>query len=213
MNGRISGLYAITPDLADTQKLIQQVRLALEGGTRWLQYRNKSADQSLKLQQATALICLCREFAVPLIINDSLDVALEINADGVHLGAQDCLISDAKSKLGADKIIGASCYDNLQRALSAEAEGADYVTFGSFFASTVKPNAVRASFKLLRQAKERLSVPVVAVGGINLDNAGLLLAAGVDAVAVISALFNAKDIRETAKSFAALFADYHHGVA
>jgi thiamine-phosphate pyrophosphorylase len=213
MNGRISGLYAITPDLADTQKLIQQVRLALEGGTHWLQYRNKSADQSLKLQQATALICLCREFAVPLIINDSLDVALEVNADGVHLGAQDCLISDAKSKLGADKIIGVSCYDNLQRALEAEAEGADYVTFGSFFASTVKPHAVRAPLKLLREAKEQLRVPVVAVGGIDLHNAGLLIGAGADAVAVISALFNAKDISETAKGFAALFADYHHGIA
>ncbi|MFI4922980.1 MAG: thiamine phosphate synthase [Burkholderiales bacterium] len=212
MNGRISGLYAITPDLAETQKLIQQVRLALEGGARLLQYRNKSADQSLKLQQATALICLCRDFAVPLIINDNLDLALEINADGIHLGAQDCLISDAKSKLGADKIIGASCYDDLQRALSAEAEGADYVTFGSFFASTVKPNALRAPLKLLRQAKARLTVPVVAIGGINLENAGSLIAAGADAVAVISALFNAKDIRETAKSFAALFADYHHGV-
>ncbi len=213
MNGRISGLYAITPDLADTQKLIQQVRLALEGGTRWLQYRNKSADQLLRLQQATALMRLCREFAVPLIINDSLDVALEINADGVHLGAQDCLISDAKSKLGADKIIGASCYDNLQRALEAETEGADYVALGSFFASTVKPEAARAPLKLLREAKERLRVPVVAVGGIDLHNAGLLIGAGADAVAVISALFNAKDIRETAKSFAALFADYHHGIA
>ena len=213
MNGRISGLYAITPDLADTQKLIQQVRLALEGGTRWLQYRNKSADQSLKLQQATALMRLCREFAVPLIINDSLDVALEVNADGVHLGAQDCLISDAKSKLGADKIIGASCYDNLQRALDAEAEGTDYVTFGSFFASTVKPDAVRAPLKLLHEAKARLSVPVVAVGGINLYNAGLLIGAGADAGAVISALFNAQDIRKTAKKFTALFADYHHGVA
>ena len=213
MNGRISGLYAITPDLADTQKLIQQVRLALEGGTRWLQYRNKSADQLLRLQQATALMRLCREFVVPLIINDSLDVALEINADGVHLGAQDCLISDAKSKRGSDKIIGASCYDNLQRALEAETEGADYVALGSFFASTVKPEAARAPLKLLREAKERLRVPVVAVGGIDLHNAGLLIGAGADAVAVISALFNAKDIRETAKSFAALFADYHHGIA
>lgn len=213
MNGRISGLYAITPDLADTQKLIQQVRLALEGGTRWLQYRNKSAEQSLKLQQATALMRLCREFAVPLIINNSLDVAIEIDADGVHLGAQDCLTSHAKNKLGAEKIIGVSCYDNLQRALSAEAEGADYVTFGSFFASTVKPHAVRAPLKLLREAKERLRVPVVAVGGIDLHNAGLLVGAGADAVAVISALFNAEDIKETAKNFAALFADYHHGIA
>jgi thiamine-phosphate pyrophosphorylase len=213
MNGRINGLYAITPDLADTQKLIQQVRLALEGGTRWLQYRNKNADQLLKLQQATALMPLCREFAVPLIINDSLDLALEINADGVHLGAQDCSISDAKSKLGADKIVGASCYDNLQRALNVEAEGADYVTFGSFFPSTVKPDAVRAPLKLLHEAKARLNVPVVAVGGINLQNAGALIGAGVDAVAVISALFNANDIRETAKKFTALFAGYHHGIA
>ncbi len=213
MNGRINGLYAITPDLADTQKLIQQVRLALEGGTSWLQYRNKNADQLLKLRQATALMPLCREFAVPLIINDNLELALEINADGVHLGAQDCLISDAKSKLGSDKIVGASCYDNLQRALSAEAEGADYVTFGSFFPSTVKPDAVRAPLKLLHEAKARLRVPVVAVGGIDLQNASSLIGAGADAVAVISTLFNAKDIRETARKFSALFARYHHGVA
>lgn len=213
MNGRINGLYAITPDLADTQKLIQQVRLALEGGTRWLQYRNKNADQLLKLQQAKALMPLCREFAVPLIINDSLELALEISAGGVHLGAQDCSISDAKSKLGADKIVGASCYDNLQRALNAETKGADYVTFGSFFPSTVKPDAVRAPLKLLHEARAQLSVPIVAVGGINLQNAGSLIGAGADAVAVISALFNAKDIRETAKKFTALFAGYHHGIA
>jgi thiamine-phosphate pyrophosphorylase len=213
MNGRISGLYAITPDLADTQKLIQQVRLALEGGARCVQYRNKSADKSLGLQQATALVRLCSEFTVPLIINDSLEVALKIDADGVHLGAQDCLISHAKSKLGADKIVGASCYNNLQRALEAEAEGADYVALGSFFASPVKPHAVRAPLKLLREAKARLRVPIVAVGGIDLQNAGLLLAAGADAVAVISALFNSEDIRETAKNFAGLFANYHHGIA
>ncbi|HWN30007.1 MAG TPA: thiamine phosphate synthase, partial [Burkholderiales bacterium] len=161
----------------------------------------------------TALMRLCSEFAVPLIINDSLDVALEIDADGVHLGAQDCLISHAKNKLGAEKIIGASCYENLQRALEAEVEGADYVALGSFFASTVKPHAVRAPLKLLREAKERLRVPVVAVGGIDLHNAGLLVAAGADAVAVISALFNANDIRDTAKKFTALFAVFHHGIA
>ncbi|HXZ96951.1 MAG TPA: thiamine phosphate synthase [Burkholderiales bacterium] len=206
MNGRISGLYAITPDLADTQKLIKQVHLALKGGTRWLQYRNKSADRLLKLQQANALMRLCREFAVPLIIDDSVDIVLEINAAGVHLGAQDCSIPDARSKLGEHRIIGASCYDNLQRALKCEAEGADYVAFGSFFSSAVKPDAVRAQLKLLHEAKARLRVPVVAVGGIDLQNASLLINAGVDAVAVVSALFNAQDVMETAKKFTALFA-------
>lgn len=213
MNGRISGLYAITPDLADTQRLIQQVRLALEGGTRCVQYRNKILDRSIRLQQAAALLRLCREFNVPLIINDSLDMTLEVEADGVHLGVQDCRVSHAKNKLGADKIIGASCYDNLQRATNAEAEGADYVAFGSFFASAVKPFAVQAPLKLLHEAKARLSVPVVAVGGIDLQNASMVIGAGADAVAVISALFNAQDIRETAKEFTALFARYHHGVA
>jgi len=213
MNGRISGLYAITPDQADTQKLVQQVRLALEGGTRCIQYRNKSDDGALRLQQAMALMQLCREFSVPLIINDNLDLALEIRADGVHLGDQDCPISHAKSKLGAGKIIGVSCYANLQRALHATAEGANYVAFGSFFVSAVKPDAVRAPLSLLHEAKLRLSVPVVAVGGIDLQNAESLIGAGADAVAVISALFNAQDTRETAKTFTALFAGHHDSIA
>jgi len=213
MNGRISGLYAITPDLADTQKLIKQVRLALEGGARALQYRNKSADQSLKLQQASALMRVCREAAVPMIVNDDLELALEINAGGVHLGSSDCPIADARIRLGKHKLLGASCYNDLQRALQCEAEGADYVAFGRFFSSTVKPDAVRAPFKLLRNAKLRLNVPVVAIGGINLQNAALLIEAGADAVGVISALFNASDIVETAKKFASLFAHQRHGVA
>ncbi|HYA19347.1 MAG TPA: thiamine phosphate synthase [Burkholderiales bacterium] len=206
MNNRISGLYAITPDLDDTQKLITQVQLALQGGARWLQYRNKSADQSLKLQQANALMSVCREFAVPLIVNDSLDMVLETDAAGAHLGIQDCSIPDARIKLGKNKIIGASCYDDLERALKCQAQGADYVAFGSFYPSSVKPDAARASLTLLREAKARLSVPVVAVGGINLQNAGLLIDAGADAVGVISAVFNAPDIMETAKKFTALFA-------
>jgi thiamine-phosphate pyrophosphorylase len=201
----IHGLYAVTPDESDTGLLAAKVRAALTGGAKLVQYRNKSADVELQLEQAEALLALCRRYATPLIINDDLGLAKEIDADGLHLGGGDGSIAAARSALGPRKLIGASCYNMLQKAVAAEREGADYVAFGSFFASSVKPGAVHASLELLREAKQRVSVPVVAIGGITLANAPQLIAAGADSVAVISALFAAPDVRLAAQQFNNLF--------
>jgi thiamine-phosphate pyrophosphorylase len=202
----ISGLYAVTPDHADTPALIAAAEAALAGGARLLQYRNKLAAAPLRFAQAQALLATCRKFRTPLIVNDHLDLALAVDADGLHLGAEDGSLAAARERLGAGKILGASCYDRLEAALEAERRGADYVAFGSFFPSAVKPGAVRAPLSLLREAKRRLAVPVVAIGGITLDNAPQLIAAGADSVAVISALFDAKDVGLAARRLSALFA-------
>lgn len=202
---RISGLYAVTPDEPDTALLVAGVRAALAGGASLVQYRNKTADAALRLTQARALLVICREQHVPLIINDHLDLALEIDADGLHLGGEDGAIAAARAGLDSRKLIGASCYNLLQNAVNAEREGADYVAFGSFFASGVKPGAVRAPLDLLQEAKRRVSVPVVAIGGITLANAPQLIAAGADGIAVISALFAAPDVKLAAQQFNALF--------
>jgi thiamine-phosphate pyrophosphorylase len=202
---RIEGLYAITPDIADTAALIRIARQVLVGGAQLIQYRNKSANEALRLKQAHSLAALCREFHVPLIVNDHLDLAIEVNADGVHLGSDDTPIADARHKLGARKIIGASCYNGLEQALEAERQGADYVAFGAFFASTTKPHAVAATKELLRKAKDLLRVPVVAIGGITARNAMELIDEGADALAVSHAVFAAPDVQSEAETFVRLF--------
>jgi thiamine-phosphate pyrophosphorylase len=204
-SGRISGLYAVTPDTTDTQGLLAGVEAALAGGANALQYRNKSADVALRMAQGQSLQALCRRHGVPLIINDHLDLALALDADGLHLGADDGILSEARARLGAGKILGASCYDRLESALAAQRAGASYVAFGSFFPSSVKPGAVRAPLALLKAAREKLSVPVVAIGGITLENAASLIAAGADGVAVISAVFGAPDVRAAARALSNLF--------
>ena len=201
----IKGLYAITPEWADTAKLLQATRNLLEGGASVIQYRNKSGDVALQHAQASELIQLCHTFKVPLIINDNLRLADLTDADGLHLGAEDASIKEARFILGPDKIIGISCYNNLERAMEAEQQGADYVAFGSFFASRTKPDAVNAQLSLLGEAKKILHVPIVAIGGITLDNAPLLVQAGADAVAVITALYDSNDLHASAKGFASLF--------
>jgi thiamine-phosphate pyrophosphorylase len=205
VNQRIRGLYAVTPDVSDTPGLLAAVEAALAGGARLLQYRNKSASAALRLLQGRALRALCRKYQVPLIINDHLDLALAVDADGLHLGAEDGSLTAARARLGPEKILGASCYDRLELAHEAERLGVDYVAFGSFFPSTVKPGAVCAPLALLRRAKEQLGMPVVAIGGITLDHAPQLIAAGADSVAVISALFGADDVKLAARCFSALF--------
>jgi thiamine-phosphate pyrophosphorylase len=201
----VAGLYAVTPDEPDTRKLLAGVEAALAGGASAVQYRNKSADGMLRLAQARALLAVCRRHGRPLIINDHVDLALELNADGLHLGADDGDLLRAKARLGDGKILGASCYDRLDSALEAQRAGATYVAFGSFFASGVKPGAVRAPLSLLAASRPLLSVPIIAIGGITLDNAPRLIEAGADGIAVISALFAAPDVEAAARSFAALF--------
>jgi thiamine-phosphate pyrophosphorylase len=200
------GLYALTPDEPDTAALVACVRAALAGGAAAVQYRHKGADAALRRAQAAALAAVCREAGVPLIVNDDLELALEVDAAGAHLGRDDGDLAAARRRLGPERLLGASCYDRFDRAVQAAAAGADYVAFGSVFASPTKPAAVRAPLALFAAAKRRLEVPVVAIGGITLENACEVIAAGADALAVISALFDAPDITAAARAFRALFA-------
>ncbi|HEV2008240.1 MAG TPA: thiamine phosphate synthase [Burkholderiales bacterium] len=202
----VAGLYAVTPDLSDTALLLAKTQAALVGGARLVQYRSKIADGNLRREQATALRELCRRRGTPLIINDDVDLAREIDADGVHVGADDAAVAIARAQIGGEKIIGVSCYNDLPRALFAAAQGADYVAFGSFFASSIKPGAVRAPLALLQQARQQIRLPLVAIGGITLDNASGPIGAGADAVAVIAALFAAPDVEAAARKFCRLFA-------
>lgn len=205
MGRRLRGLYAITPEENDTAALSDKVRRALRGGAAAVQYRNKAAGAQLKRAQALALLEVCRGANAPLVINDDLELALAVNADGLHLGGGDGDLAHARERLGAAKLLGASCYDRLDLALAAQRAGADYVAFGSAFASPTKPGAVRAPLDLFREARTRLTIATVAIGGITPENAGTLIAAGADAIAVVSALFEAPDIESAARRFCALF--------
>ncbi len=204
LRSSIKGLYAITPDELDTSVLLSSVRFALKGGAEVLQYRNKRADVELRSSQARALRLLCSEFCVTFIVNDDASLAKQVDADGVHLGGEDGSVAAARELLGADKLIGVSCYNHLALARQAEQGGADYVAFGAFFQSGVKPEAVVASMDLLLQARQELRSPIVAIGGITPINAVQLLDAGADALAVISAVFAVDDIEQAARQFSVL---------
>lgn len=206
MNFSINGLYLVTPDCDDTELLCKQVSQALQGGVSLVQYRHKTASETLRLAQARALLILCRQARVPLLINDHVALALEIDADGVHVGQHDSAIATTRRLLGLGKIIGASCYNRFELAEQAQAEGADYVAFGACYPSTTKPNAPQASAALFTQAKQSLSVPVVGIGGITLDNASPLIIAGADALAVITDIFQATNIAGRCRQFQTLFA-------
>ncbi|HEY7987007.1 MAG TPA: thiamine phosphate synthase [Methylophilaceae bacterium] len=205
---RISGLYAITPDFTDLAMLLPLIEAAIAGGASVLQYRNKM--QAPHIENIQSLAALSREKNIFCIANDSLQLAQY--ADGVHLGKDDSDIALARQRLGANKIIGVSCYNSLERAMVAEEAGADYVAFGSMFDSTTKPDAPRATLELLREARSRLKIPIVAIGGITLQNAHEVAAAGADAAAVINAVFAATDVYRAAQAFSNIFnidADHH----
>jgi thiamine-phosphate pyrophosphorylase len=199
------GIYAITQQTADTARLLSQVEAALLGGVAAVQYRDKSTDIARRHEQASELVALCRRFDAPLIINDDLRLADLCDADGVHLGRDDGSLREARIILGKNKLIGASCYQSLDFALAAQIGGADYVAFGSFFASPTKPAAGRADLALLQHAAQAIRLPIVAIGGITLANAPQLLDAGADSLAILSALFDAADIRTTARNLNQLF--------
>ncbi len=200
----LGGLYAVTPELADTAELLRRAEAALRGGAAALQYRNKTAPYAVKKAQATELMWLAEAYGAPFLINDHVLLCVELDADGVHLGGGDGDIAAARRLLGARKLIGASCYDRLELAERARAQGADYLAFGACFASATKPAAVRAPLELFAQARA-LDLPLVAIGGITPENAPLAIGAGADAVAVIGALFDSPDITATARTFRELF--------
>jgi thiamine-phosphate pyrophosphorylase len=199
------GLYAITPEMPDTDRLMALARAALAGGAAVIQYRSKQASRAMRREQAEGLAELCRAHGAPLIVNDDLELALETGADGVHLGADDGDLGAARLKIGADRLLGASCYNRLDLAVSAKEAGADYVAFGSVFASPTKPAAVRAPLALFAKARATVGLPLVAIGGITPENAAEVVAAGADALAVISALFDAPDVSGRAQAFTRLF--------
>ncbi len=201
----IKGLYAITPDMADLNTLVHKTQLAIEGGAFMVQYRSKKQDHAVKMQQCAAILRLCREYGVPCIVNDDVEMCRILEADGVHLGENDDNIAEVRRILGEDAIIGSSCYDQLDRAKQAQKEGATYVAFGAVFPTPTKPNAPRATLELLREAKREIHIPIVAIGGITVNNAHDVIEAGVDAIAVITSLFEAKTIKETAETFLKMF--------
>lgn len=200
------GLYAITDSkLLSPERMVEAVALAIQGGAEMIQYRDKGDDPMRRQWEAADLSNLCRPLGVPLIINDDVELAVEIMAKGVHLGKDDADIASARQKLPPNSIIGVSCYNDLNRAIEAEKAGADYVAFGSFFPSPTKPNAPRADIELIRQAKQKLTIPVVAIGGITADNGAPLVEAGADMLAVITDVFGQADITAAAARIAKLF--------
>ena len=203
---RIRGLYAIadTTVLAPDQ-LLPAVQQAIAGGASVIQFRDKSDNSVLRLQQAQELANLCRENNVVYIINDDATLAKAVAADGVHLGRDDPIPAGVRALLRPEALVGVSCYNEIELARKAKSDGADYVAFGSFYPSSIKPDAVRATTDLLHLASEELDLPVVAIGGITPENGAELVAAGADALAVISGVFAANNIREAAKRYTRLF--------
>ncbi|MBV8660480.1 MAG: thiamine phosphate synthase [Burkholderiales bacterium] len=199
------GLYAITPDWTDTDRLLAAVGAAIEGGAAVLQYRNKVVSAAMRQEQAMALLQLCRAHRVPLIINDHLALALAIDADGAHLGGDDGDLIAARRALGPDKLLGASCYNRLALATAALAAGADHVGFGAAYASSTKPGAVHAPMSLYAEACSTLPCPVVAIGGIHAGNGRSLVDAGVHNLAVIGGVFEMPDVTGSARALSQLF--------
>ena len=199
------GLYAITPELDDTTRLVTLAEAAIAGGAVMLQYRHKGNDTVLRRSQAAALARLCRAAGVPLIINDDPYLARDVGAGGVHLGRDDASLAEARAILPRG-IVGVSCYDDFTLAERAAEAGADYIAFGSFFPSTTKPGAVRAGTALLARAAGLSPRPAIAaIGGITPANAGTLVDAGCDLLAVIQSLFGAPDPAAVASEFRRLY--------
>lgn len=201
----LRGLYLVTPELADTDALLGAVACVLSARPAIVQYRSKLVDPVLRREQASGLLALCRQARIPLVINDDLALALEIDADGAHLGRDDGDLAGARKALGPARILGASCYGEWARAEAAVAAGVDYVAFGAMFPSSTKPQAPLAPLEMLTRAKAEFGLPVAAIGGITLDNAPLLIAAGADLPAVISDVFSAPDPAARAAAYAGLF--------
>ena len=201
----MKGLYLVTPDWDDTDRLLQVSEAALKGGAALLQYRHKTAEAALRQVQASALLALCRRFGRPFIVNDHVDLCLAIGADGVHVGGTDATIADVRAQVGPDLIVGASCYGDLALARSAHAAGASYVAYGGFYPSRVKKYPVTTDCDILAKSRLEVPLPIVVIGGMTPENSAPLVAAGADMVAAISSVYLADDPQSAAASFAALF--------
>ena len=201
----MNGLYLVTPDWDDTGKLVAASEQAIAGGATLLQYRHKTASDALRAEQASALLALCRRLNVPLIINDHVELCEALDADGIHVGGTDASVADVRARVGKDKIVGASCYGDLQLARNAAAAGASYVAFGGFYPSRVKKYEVSTPPDIITRALSELDVPVCVIGGMTVENSRPLVALGAHMVAAISSVYSADDHRSAASAFASLF--------
>ncbi len=201
----MKGLYLVTPDWDDTEQLLAASEQAIQGGATLLQYRHKTASDALRREQAQALLALCRRMKLPLIINDHVELCEAIDADGVHVGGTDASVAEARVRVGTEKIVGASCYGDLQLAHAAKAAGASYVAFGGFYPSRVKKYAVTTAPDIITLANQTLDIPLCVIGGMTADNSKPLVMLGAQMVAAISSVYSAADPRSAAGEFAALF--------
>lgn len=202
----LSGLYAITDDsLLPEPRLLEAVEAALSSGCQLLQYRSKIENWDIRIRQAKSLQSLCEKYGAKLIINDSVDICTEVDAAGVHLGNNDASLIEARSRLGKDKLIGFTCHDSIDAAIVAEKAGADYVAFGRFYPSQTKSEASPASLQIITEAKNKLSIPIVAIGGINKENGATLIKAGADMLAVVNAIFANENVAENTLRLIELF--------
>lgn len=201
----MQGLYLVTPNWDDTARLLAVTEEALQAGVALLQYRHKTAGPAQRIEQAGALLALCRRYRVPFIINDYADLCVLLDADGVHLGGTDATVAQTRAILGPDKIIGASCYGDMQRAIDAQAVGATYAAFGGFYLSRVKQYAVTTAPAILDQARAVITLPKVVIGGMTPVNARPLVERGADLVAAVSSVYLADDPAAAVAGFNALF--------
>ncbi|KAF1043648.1 MAG: Thiamine-phosphate synthase [Herbaspirillum frisingense] len=204
-SNHLRGLYIVTPDWDDTAQLLVATELALQNGTALVQYRHKTASPALRREQADALLALCRRHGVPLIINDHVDLCLEIDADGIHVGGTDASIAEVRKAVGPDRIVGASCYGTLELAHAAYRDGASYVAFGGFYPSRVKKYDFRTAPEIIAQSRREIPLPVVVIGGITLENAPPLVAQGADMVAVISSVYLVPEAERKTRQLADLY--------
>ena len=202
----MKGLYLVTPDWDDTDKLLAATEQGLLGGASLLQYRHKTAHDDLQQEQARALLALCRRYRVPFIINDHLALCAMLDADGIHVGGTDASVAAVRTLLGKDKIVGASCYGDLDLARQSAAAGASYVAFGGFYPSRVKQYEVSTAPDIITRAKAEIPLPICVIGGMNVHNSRPLVQLGANLVAAISSVYLAEDRQHAATEFAQLFA-------
>lgn len=201
----MKGLYLVTPDWDDTQKMLDVTEAGLRGGAALVQYRHKTASPELRREQATRLQALCRTYGRPFIINDFVELCMELDADGIHVGGTDASVAQVRAAVGPAKIVGASCYGSMQLARDAHQAGASYVAFGGFYPSRVKKYEVSTPAEIVAQAKKEIPLPNVVIGGMTQQNSAPLVAQGADMVAVISSVYMVDDPENAARGFVNLF--------
>jgi thiamine-phosphate pyrophosphorylase len=203
----MQGLYLVTPNWDDTDKLLEYTGAALHAGAAMLQYRHKDASAALRREQGAALLALCRRYGRPMLVNDHLDLCLTLDADGIHVGGTDISVREARAVLGPGKIVGASCYGDLDLARAAERDGASYAAFGGFYPSPVKRYSFVTAPEILDAARREVALPLVVIGGMTAANAAPLVARGAHMVAAITSVYQADDPGAAVRAFDALFAN------